>query len=238
MYSMKRKEVKRAAIKQVVDRSEGNPFINSVEDNWRALGEAFHGVQATGAPTSIAELTDVDLRPRAPTATLGSAPAGSSPLPASAGPNSGLGFGFGYSAPPSDTPNPIENCDGRKDKTPQRGRKRPGEAGSGVAADGGPRKPKGRPRRDLAEEMRKIVLGFTDCKESDSTFWAGNFKTRERNARRLLADVDERVKADECPADEAQELTKGRKRVACILQICKYVSSHSFSSDGFSKVFF
>jgi len=250
---MQREEVKRVTMKQTIDGSVGNPFENSVEENFRSLGMSIYGIKAIGATMSLAEL--MGGQPQA-TPSSGGHEAPALPAPASGG---GGAFSFGFAVPglaPSPAPAAGEagaagsDSNGGAGGKKGRGSKRAssdnnaGAPGSkrAFAQAGQPddkKKPAGpgRPKRNLSEEMQKFLAEFRDSPEADSTFYGENFRTRERNTKRLLADVDQRMRAQDCSVEEAVDLATDRKRVAGVLHISKFVSTHGFASDGFPKMF-
>ena len=228
---MKHSEVKGANLTQVVDSSVNNPFADTMRENWENLAAAFNPVVATGAPLTLAEMMG---------GTLGAAPQ-LAPLPASgaggAATTSSMNpYGFGFSLAVTQnvqqpTPEPpskkrragAKNPDSPSNPTPKQ---RPG--GKAKA---------GRPRRDVVAEAEKAVASFSESVATDTTYYGDNFKTRDRNTKRLIEALEARIAAEDCSVEEAQQLTVLLKQIGAILKICKYIVASGIESEGFMAAF-
>ena len=115
-----------------------------------------------------------------------------------------------------------------------------GAPGSGAGGSGSADNKKnkvGRPRRDVLAEMNRLVKEFEDSSEGDSTWYGDNFKTRERNAKRLLQDVEARIQAEGCSAQESVELGIAKKKVHGVINLCKFIVASTMDAELFGATF-
>lgn len=266
IFKLKKAEVQNLSLERTLETTENNPFASCIDDSWRELGASLGGPQATGAQLSLGELLLGEVPAALGSGTASAASTGpgasSSGNVMAAPPSSDNPFGFGFTvmkapvhpAPVVSQSDDVDDVGGGGKSVRRRGgsgraggplakrakvgAEAPGGGGHGAVSVGGVSKPAGpgRPKRDLTKEMSKIVQEFETAEETDSTFFGDNFRTRKRNADRLLTDVEARIKSSDCSADEAQSLALQSKKCSAILHICRYLSTHGAASDGFGQM--
>lgn len=115
--------------------------------------------------------------------------------------------------------------------------KQPRGSGGGGGGGGGGTSKVGRPRRNLSTEMEKHIRDFEESNDSDSTWFGENWRTRERNLKRLLGDVETRMKSAECGVAECESLKNQNKQLGAIMNLAKYISTYGPDSTGFAQCF-
>jgi hypothetical protein len=84
-------------------------------------------------------------------------------------------------------------------------------------------------------DLQKAASDFESAAEHDGTFFGDNWKTRNRNLKRMLIDADTRVSSPECSVEEAASLAGWAKVVGAFSHVCTYISQHGLGSDGYAK---
>ena len=256
IYRLQREEVKKAVLTQVVDGTENNPFGDgSIDDNFKNVAAMMDGPVATGQRLTLAEMMGVDKMTMKMASSAGSPPSEQASGSAVSSDGVGLGGGLAWSfkgfpdAPtesvprrqPQDKEPKTTKITSRTKATtpPSKGAKakETDSLGAGPGSDTKNNKGRGRPRRDVGIEMEKLVKEFEVAAESDTTWFGDNLKARDRNVKRLMTDVEGRMKCSECSIDECQKLRLQTKQVESIMHICRFLAAHGHESDGFVSCF-
>ena len=251
IYFMGESEVKKSQLTTEANSTADNPFgADSVREMWNDFGASFNTFQATGKTASLAELMGMNVVAQSP----GSGSAGSD------GPqqqqqqqqlsDSAFGFDFAVEKPEAkkeeaaDRPQPKKRTkakvavSGAAETAPSPAPKNPpGGGGGGDPGSDGKKRKVGRPKRDASVELMNLVKELCDSTPSDSILYGDNFKTRERNTKRVLDQADQRQRSSECSYDESRNLTVCCKKTNAILHICRYICTHGLASEGFAKQF-
>lgn len=224
IYELEEAEVQAVEKTQLVEKSSDNPFADSMDDTFNRLGDMLRGPVATGITMSLGELLGGGM-PISPQPAAAAPPApvvqqASSPSP----------FGFQFVLPAVTVAVPQEPASGSK-KRGVRSISSGGPGGASAKAEPAPgagqkRLKVGRPKRDVLTDMKKVVQEFEEASELDTTWFADNFRTRDRNTKRLLQDVVGRLSSSECSAEESGELTVLQKQVEVALNISKFIATH------------
>ena len=71
----------------------------------------------------------------------------------------------------------------------------------------------------------------------DSTWLGENLRPRDRNIKRLVGDVEGRMKSSDCSAEECSQLRARSKQFGAIMNICRFMVAHGQECQGFVQCF-
>ena len=85
--------------------------------------------------------------------------------------------------------------------------------------------------------MTKTVAEFQVATSVDSTWFGDNLRARDRNIKRLVGDVEGRMKSSDCSAEECSQLRARSKQIGAIMNICRFMVAHGQECQGFVQCF-
>ena len=102
-----------------------------------------------------------------------------------------------------------------------------------ASASSGSGNVKGRPKRNLVADSKKIRSEFLEAQADDSAFFGVGAKATVQWLQRLVEGFDSRVTDDDMTPEAQAELAVHRKPVESILAMCRAAKKAGVESPGF-----